>query len=50
MFHSSCDHMAKRSHYRIMIFFNFGVLLIYGRTPTLVFFFLDKPTTPILPI
>ena len=31
--------------------FDFGVLLIYGRIPTLVFFhFLHNPTTPILPI
>ena len=51
MFHSSHDHMAKRSHYRIMIFFDFGVLLIYGRIPTLVFsFFLLPHTTPILAI
>ena len=43
--------MAKRSHYRIMIFYmTFGVLL-YGRTPTLIFFyFLHNPTTPKLPI
>ena len=48
MFHSSHDHMAKRSHYQIMIFFNFGVLL-YGHIPTLPsFYFLHKPTTPIL--
>ena len=51
MFHSSHDYMAKRSHYRIMIFFDFGVLLIYGRTPTLIFFhFLHNSTTPILPV
>ena len=51
MFHSSHDHMAKRSHYRIMIFFDFGVLLIYGRTPTLIFpfSFLNR-TTPIFAI
>ena len=31
--------------------FNFGVLLIYGRIPTLIFFyFLHNPTTPILPV
>ena len=42
--------MAKRSHYRIMIFINFGVLL-YGHIPTLIFFyFLHNPTTPILPV
>ena len=51
MFHSSHDHMAKRSHYHIMIFFNFGVLLIYGRIPTLIlFYFLHDLTTPILPV
>ena len=32
MFHSHHDHMAKRSHYRIMIFFDFGVYSIL-RTP-----------------
>ena len=52
MFHSSHDHMAKRSHYRIMIFlYDFGVLLIYGRTPTFIFFyFFHNSTTPILPV
>ena len=51
MFNSSHDHMAKRSHYRIMIFYDFGVLLIYGRIPTLIFFYLlHNPTTPILPV
>ena len=51
MFHSSHDHMAKRSHYRIMIFFDFGVLLFYRRTPTFVLFhLLHHPTTPILPV
>ena len=31
--------------------FNFGVLLIYGRIPTLIFFYLlHNPTTPILPV
>ena len=35
MFHSSHDYMAKRSHYRIMIFFDFRVLL-YGHTPTVI--------------
>ena len=31
--------------------FDFGVLLFYGRTPTLIFpFLLYKPTTPILPV
>ena len=31
--------------------FDFGVLLIYGRTPTLIlFYFLHNPTTPILPV
>ena len=51
MFHPSHDHMAKRSHYRIMIFYmTFGVLL-YGRIPTLILFhFLHNPTTPILPV
>ena len=50
MFHSSHDHMAKRSHYRIMIFSNFEVLF-YGRTLTLIFFYiLHNPTTPILPV
>ena len=51
MFLLSHDHMAKRSHYRIMIFYmTFGVLL-YGRTPTLIFFYiLHHPTTPILAI
>ena len=35
-----------------MIFYMaFGVLMIYGRTPTLIlFYFLHNPTTPILPI
>ena len=48
---SSHDHMAKRSHYRIMIFYmTFGVLF-YGRTPTLIpFHFLHNSTTPILPV
>ena len=50
MFHLSHDYMAKRSQYRIMIFFDFGVLLIYGRTPTLILYFLHNPTTSILPI
>ena len=51
MFLPSHDHMAKRSHYRIMIFYmTFGVLL-YGRIPTLIFFcFLHNPTAPILPV
>ena len=50
MFHPSHENMAKRSHYRIMIFYNFGVL-ICGRIPTLIlFYFLHNPTTPILPI
>ena len=51
MFHSSHDHMAKRSHYRIMIFYmTFGVLF-YGRIFTLIsFFLLHNPTTPILAI
>ena len=46
MFLSSHDHMAKRSHYCIMIFYmTFGVLL-YRRTPTLIFFyFLHNSTT-----
>ena len=45
------DHVAKRSHYRIMIFYmTFGVLL-YGRILTLIFlYFLHNPTTPILAI
>ena len=51
MFLSSHDHMAKRSYCRIMIFFYFGVLLIYGCTTTFVlFYFLQNPTTPILPV
>ena len=51
MFHSSHDHVAKRSHYRIMIFFDFGVLLIYRRIYTLIsFYLLHDPTTPILPV
>ena len=52
MLHLSHDHMAKRSHHRIMILYmTFGVLL-YGRTPTLIFFFhfFHNPTTPILPV
>ena len=50
MFFCSHDHMAKRSHYCIMIFFDFGVLL-YGRTLTLIsLLFLHNPTTPILAI
>ena len=51
MFHSSHDPMAKRSHYRIMIFYmTFGVLL-YGRTLTLILIlFLHNSTTPILPV
>ena len=50
MFHFSHEYVAKRSHYRIMIFYNFGVLF-YGRTPTLILFhFLHNPTTPILPV
>ena len=45
------DHMTKRSQHRIMIFYNFGVLLIRGRIPTFIlFYFLHKPTTPKLPI
>ena len=49
MFYLSHDHMAKRSHYRIMIFY-FGVLF-YGCTPTLVLlYFPHNTTTPILPI
>ena len=45
------DHMAQRSHYRIMIFYmTFGVLL-YGRIFTLILFhFLHNSTTPILPV
>ena len=51
MFHFSHEHMTKRSHYCIMIFSDFGVLLIYGRTPTLIFFYLlHNSTTPILPV
>ena len=50
MFHSSHDYTVKRSRYRIMIFYNFGVLLIYGRTLTLILFLLYKPTTPILSV
>ena len=51
MFHSSHDCLAKRSHHRIMILFDFSVLLFYGRIPTLVlFYFLHNPTTSILPV
>ena len=51
MFSHSHDHMAKRSYYHIMIFSDFGVLLFYGRIPTLIsFYFLHNLTTPILPI
>ena len=51
MFHSSRDHMTKRSHYRIMIFSTLEYGLFYGRTPTLIFFyFLRNPTTPILSV
>ena len=51
MFLSSHDHMAKRSHYRIMIFYMTFRVLLYGRTPTLnLFHFLHQPTTPILPV
>ena len=50
MFHSSHDHMAKKSHYRIMIFYMTLGVLLYGRIFTLILFFLHKPTTPILPI
>ena len=50
MFHCSHDHMAKRSHYHIMILYNFRVLQ-FGRIPTLIlFYFLHNPTTPELPI
>ena len=49
-FNSSHDHMAKRSHSHIMIFYNFGVLL-HGCIFTLIFlYFLHNPTTPILPV
>ena len=51
MFHSSHDHMAKRSHYRIMIFYMTLGVLLYGRTLTLILFhLLHNPTTPILPV
>ena len=44
------NHMAKRSHYCIMIF-STSEFLFYGRIPSLIFFhFLHNPTTPILPI
>ena len=47
---TSHDHMAKRSHYCIMIFYDFGVLF-YRRILTLIFFYLlHNPTTPILTI
>ena len=50
MFLSSHDHMAKRSHYHIMIFLDFGVL-IYGRIPTFIFpHFLYISATPKLPV
>ena len=43
--------MAKRSHLSYYELFYFGVLLFYGRIPTLIFFyFLHNPTTPKLPI
>ena len=50
MFHSSHDHMAKRSHYCIMIFLT-SELLLYRRVPTLILFLLfHNSTTPILPV
>ena len=51
MFLSSHDHMAKRSHYRIMIFSTSEYILFYGRLLTLIppFFPLYR-TTPILAI
>ena len=51
MFHLSHDHMAKRSHCRIMIFSTLEYKLFYRRTLTLIlFYFLHNPTTPILPV
>ena len=50
-FLSSHDVMAKRSHSSYYDLFDFGVLLIYGRTLTLTIFFLhNDTTTPILAI
>ena len=50
MFSNSHDHMVKRSHYCIMIFYNFGVSF-YGCIPTFILpYFFHNPTTPILPI
>ena len=51
MFYLLHDHMAKRSHYRIMIFYMTLGVLFYGHTLTLIFFYsLHNPTTPILPV
>ena len=50
IFHSSHDHVAKRSHNRIMIFLT-SEFLFYGRLLTLILFhFLHNTTTPILPV
>ena len=47
-FTRSHDQEKSLSYYDL---FDFGVLLIHGRIPTLIFFyFLYNPTTPILPI
>ena len=47
-FTRSLDQEKSISYYDL---FNFGVLPIYGRIPTLIFFYLlHNPTTPILPI
>ena len=51
MFLSSHDDVAKRSHYRIMIFYMTSEILFYGRIPTLIFFrLLHNSTTPILAV
>ena len=45
------SHGQEKSLSYYDLLFDFGVLLIYGRIPTLIFFLLlHKPTTPILPI
>ena len=47
MFHHSHDYEAKRSH---QLYYDLGVL-IYGRIPTLIpFYLLHKPTTSELPV
>ena len=47
-FTRSCGPEKSPSYYDL---FDFGVLLFYGRIPTLIFvYFLHNPTTPILPV